>query len=134
MVQFNNNNNNNKNNFFNCHYIYRLHLEEDSSVPSYCRACGISVSLHSLQCDHMGGRQCKANIRRNQQRERNEAAAGAQARTFTIDDSVVCWPYTACRPCGRTTVNGVTPIYHTPYSKKVHYHLLLGVVFVYSGD
>ena len=37
----------------------------------------------------MGGRQCKANIRRNLQRERNEAAAGAQARTFTIDDCVL---------------------------------------------
>ena len=37
----------------------------------------------------MGGRQCKANIQRNQQRERNEAAAGAQARTFTIDDIVL---------------------------------------------
>ena len=47
------------------------------------------MSLHSLQCGHVGGRQCKANIRRNRQRERNEAAAGAQARTFTIDDIVL---------------------------------------------
>ena len=30
-----------------------------------------------------------ANIRRNHQRERNEAAAGAQTRTFTIDDIVL---------------------------------------------
>ena len=37
----------------------------------------------------MGGKQCKANIQRNQQRERNEAAAGAQTRTFTIDDTVL---------------------------------------------
>ena len=29
------------------------------------------------------------NIRRNQQRERDEAAAGAQARTFTIDGVVL---------------------------------------------
>ena len=75
--------------FFNRHYTHRLHLEEDGSVPSYCRACGISVSLHSLQCGHMGGKQCKANIRQNQQRERNEAAAGAQARAFTIDGTVL---------------------------------------------
>ena len=34
--------------FFNCHHTYRLHVEEESSVPSYCRACGILVSLHSL--------------------------------------------------------------------------------------
>ena len=34
--------------FFNRHYTHRLHIEEDGSVPSYCRACGISVSLHSL--------------------------------------------------------------------------------------
>ena len=47
------------------------------------------MSLHSLQCGHVGGRQCKANIRRNQQRERDEAAAGAQARTFTIDGVVL---------------------------------------------
>ena len=51
--------------FFNPHYTYRLHLEEDGSVPSYCRVCGISVSLHSLQLDHVGGRQCKDNIRQN---------------------------------------------------------------------
>ena len=37
----------------------------------------------------MGGRQCKANIQQNQQRERNEAVAGAQARTFTIDGTVL---------------------------------------------
>ena len=71
--------------FFSRHYTHRLHIEEDGGVPSYCRACGISVSLHSLRCRHEGGKQCKANIRKNQQRERNEAAAGAQARTFTID-------------------------------------------------
>ena len=47
------------------------------------------MSLHSLQCGHVGSRQCKANIRRNQQRERDEAAAGAQARTFTIDGVVL---------------------------------------------
>ena len=71
--------------FYSRHYTYRLHLEEDGSVPSNCRACGISVSLHSLQRGHVSGKQCVANIRRNQQRERDEAAAGAQARTFTID-------------------------------------------------
>ena len=75
--------------FFNCHYTDSLHLEEDGSVPSYCRACGISVSLFSLQRGHIGNKQCKANIRRNQQRERNEAAARAQARTFTIDGVVL---------------------------------------------
>ena len=75
--------------FSNRHYTHRLHLEEDGSVPSYCRACGISVSLHSLQCGHIGGKQCKANIKRNQQWARNEAAAGAQARTFTIDGVVL---------------------------------------------
>ena len=37
----------------------------------------------------MGDKQCKANIQRNQQRKQNEAAAGAQARTFTIDDIVL---------------------------------------------
>ena len=36
----------------------------------------------------MGGKLCKANIIQNQQRERNEAAVGAQARTFTIDGVV----------------------------------------------
>ena len=51
--------------------------------------CDILVSLHSLQCGHTGGRQCKANIQQNQQRERNEAAAGAQIRIFTIDDIVL---------------------------------------------
>ena len=75
--------------FFSRHYTYRLHLEEDGSVPSVCRACGISVSPFSLRCGHTGGKQCKANIRTNQQRERNEAVAGAQARTFTIDDCVL---------------------------------------------
>ena len=38
--------------FFNYHYTHRLHLEEDGSIPSYCRACGILVSLHSLQRGH----------------------------------------------------------------------------------
>ena len=71
--------------FYSRHYTHRLHIEEDGSVPSNCRACGISVSLHSLQRGHTGSKQCKANIRKNQQREQNEAAAGAQARTFTID-------------------------------------------------
>ena len=42
-----------------------------------------------MQCGHMGGKQCKANIQRNQQRERNEAAVGAQTRTVTIDDIVL---------------------------------------------
>ena len=72
--------------FFNRHYTHRLHLKEDNSVPSCCRACGILVSLHSLYCGHCGSKQCKANIKRNQQSKRNEAAAKAQARTFTIDD------------------------------------------------
>ena len=75
--------------FFNRHYTDSLHLEEDGSVPSYCRACGISVSLFSLQQGHIGNKQCKANIRQNQQRERNEAAARAQARTSTIDGVVL---------------------------------------------
>ena len=75
--------------FFNRNYTHRLHLEEDGSVPSYYRACGIFVSLHSLQRGHLGGKHCKANIRRNRQRERNEVAAGAQARAFTIDDYVL---------------------------------------------
>ena len=43
------------------------------------------MSLHSLQCGHVGGRQCKANITLNQQRERDEEAAEAQARIFTIE-------------------------------------------------
>ena len=47
------------------------------------------MSLFSLQRGHIGSRQCKANIQRNQQRERNEAAARAQARTFTIDGVVL---------------------------------------------
>ena len=34
--------------FFNRHYTYRLHTQEDRSVPSYCKTCGILVSLHSL--------------------------------------------------------------------------------------
>ena len=46
--------------FFNRHYTYRLHIEEDGSVPSYCRACGILVSLHSLKHRHIGVKQCKA--------------------------------------------------------------------------
>ena len=75
--------------FFNRHYTYRLHIEEDGSVPTYCRACGISVSLHSLQRGHIGNKQCNANIIQNQQWERDEAAAGAQARTFTIDGVVL---------------------------------------------
>ena len=75
--------------FFNRHYTDSLHLEEDGSVPSYCRACGILVSLFSLQRSHIGNKQCKVNIQRNQQRERNEAAARAQARTFTIDGVVL---------------------------------------------
>ena len=49
----------------------------------------MSVSLHSLQCGHVGGRQCKANMTLNQQREQDEAAAGAQARTFTIKGVVL---------------------------------------------
>ena len=48
--------------FFNCHYTYRLNIEEDSNVPSYCRACSILVSLHSLQRGNLGHKQCKANI------------------------------------------------------------------------
>ena len=75
--------------FFNCHYTDSLYLEEDSSVTSYCRACSILVSLFSLQRGHIDNKQCKANILQNQQRERNEAAARAQARTFTIDGIVL---------------------------------------------
>ena len=75
--------------FFNRYYTYRLHIKEDSSVPSYCRACGILVSFHSLQRGHIGGKQYKANIIQNQQRVRNETAAGAQDRTFTIDRVVM---------------------------------------------
>jgi len=71
--------------FYNCHHTYRLHIEEDGSIPSNCWACGMLVSLHSLRRGHVSGPQCKANKRRKQQRERNEVAAGAQARTFTID-------------------------------------------------
>ena len=41
---------------FNCRYTNSLHLEEDMSVPSYYRACGISVSLFSLQRGHIGSR------------------------------------------------------------------------------
>ena len=47
--------------FFNRHYTDSLHIEEDDSVPSYCRACGILVSLHSLQQGHIGSKQCNAN-------------------------------------------------------------------------
>ena len=47
------------------------------------------MSLFSLQRGHIGNKQCKANIQQNQQRERNEAAARAQARTFTIDGVVL---------------------------------------------
>ena len=47
------------------------------------------MSLHSLQYGHVNGRQCKANIRRNQQGERDEAVAGAQATIFTIDGVVL---------------------------------------------
>ena len=75
--------------FFNRHYTHRLQIEEDCSVPSYCRACGILVSLHSLQRVYTGGKQCKANVRQNQQRVWNEAAAGAQTRTFIIDGVVL---------------------------------------------
>lgn len=43
--------------FFNRHYTYRLlHIEKDGSVPLYCRACGISMSLHSLQRGHAGSK------------------------------------------------------------------------------
>ena len=42
--------------FFSRHYTHRLQIEEDGSVPSNCRACGISVSLHSLQRGHAGGK------------------------------------------------------------------------------
>ena len=48
--------------FFNRHYTDSLHLEEDGSVPSYCRVCGILVSLFPLQRGHISSRQCKANI------------------------------------------------------------------------
>ena len=75
--------------FFSRHYTHRLHLEEDRSVPSYYRLCGISVSLHSLQRGHAGGKQCKANIIQNPKRAQNEAAVGAQVRTFTIDGVVL---------------------------------------------
>ena len=34
--------------FFNCYYTYKLHIEEDNNVPSYCRACSISVLFYSL--------------------------------------------------------------------------------------
>ena len=47
------------------------------------------MSLHSLQQDHISYKQCNANIQRNQQRERNEAAGRAQTRPFTIDGVVL---------------------------------------------
>ena len=75
--------------FFNHHYTYRLHIQEDSSVFSYCRAYGILVSLYSLQCGHIGGNQCKASIIQNQQWVQNKAAARIQAKTFTIDGVVL---------------------------------------------
>ena len=65
--------------FFNHHYTYRLHIEEDGSVPSYCRACDILMSLYSLLCGHIGGKQCKGNIKRDQQRVRNEATVSGSS-------------------------------------------------------
>ena len=47
------------------------------------------MSLHSLQRSHIGDKQCKANIKQNQHQVRNEAVAGAQPRTFTIDGVVL---------------------------------------------
>ena len=72
--------------FFNRHPTFNLHIEQDGSVPSFCKLCGVSVSLHSLRRGHEGSKMCKTNIRRNQQRERKHAASVAQARVFTIDD------------------------------------------------
>ena len=51
--------------FFDHHYTYRVHIEENGSIPSYCRACSILVSLHSLQRSHSDSKQCKANIIQN---------------------------------------------------------------------
>ena len=51
--------------------------------------CGILVSLHTLQCGHIGDKQSKVSIRQNQQWVQNKAAAGAQARIFTINGVVL---------------------------------------------
>ena len=75
--------------FCNPHYTYRLHIEKDGSVPSYYKVYGILVSLRSLQRGHISGKQSKANIMQNQQRVRNEATAGAQARTFNNEGVVL---------------------------------------------
>ena len=71
--------------FFNRHPTFKLHIEEDGSVPGFCKLCGVSVSLHSLRRGHEGSKSCKANVQKNQQRERKQAATVAQAWVFTID-------------------------------------------------
>ena len=75
--------------FFNRHYTYRLHIKEDNSIPSYCRGCGILVSLYSLQCAHLSCKYCNTNIQCNQQRERNETIARDQTRKFNINGIVL---------------------------------------------
>ena len=80
-----------------------------------------------LQRGHLGGKHCKANITQNQQQDWNEAVAGAQAGTLTVD-GILLKKVKHFKYLGRSVVGTLMPgaIYESCQGAKALYlHLYL---------